>query len=259
MNLPFIHGLLNIYEWHNLEKDWGLLRGDIQRMKIKHNVQMKGTKEGLVLYLDDQCSYDDLKKDLNERLAEKIPITDHSHLIPVKLHIGNRFLTDEQIEEISQIVEHKQRLIIESIQSNVVSKEEAEKMRAENSIVSIARIVRSGQVIEVPGDLLLIGDVNPGGKVVAGGSIFIMGVLKGIAHAGCYGDTNAIISASIMMPTQIRIHEYIWKAPDEVEENRERKYVECAYISDNNEIVIDRLQTLMMLRPNLKRLIEGGL
>ena len=42
--------------------------------------------------------------------------------------------------------------------------------------------------IKVPGDLLLIGDVNPGGTVMAGGNIFIMGSLKGIAHAGCYGN-----------------------------------------------------------------------
>lgn len=40
--------------------------------------------------------------------------------------------------------------------------EEAERLKAESEIVSVAKIIRSGQVLEVPGDLLLIGDVNPG-------------------------------------------------------------------------------------------------
>ena len=48
----------------------------------------------------------------------------------------------------------------------------------------MTRVISSGQVFEVPGDLLLIGDVNPDGTVRAGGNIYIMGQLKGIAHAG---------------------------------------------------------------------------
>ena len=46
--------------------------------------------------------------------------------------------------------------------------------------MTVARIIRSGQVLQVAGDLLLIGDVNPGGTVIAGGNIFIMGALKGL-------------------------------------------------------------------------------
>ena len=33
--------------------------------------------------------------------------------------------------------------------------------------------------------------------------------------------------------------------------------MECAYIDENNQIIVDRLQVLMHLRPNLTRL-EGG-
>ena len=68
--------------------------------------------------------------------------------------------------------------------------------RQEHEIVSVTRIIRSGQVLKVPGDLLLIGDVNPGGTVMAGGNIFVMGILKGIAHAGCYGNEEAMVAAS---------------------------------------------------------------
>lgn len=65
-----------------------------------------------------------------------------------------------------------------------MTKDEANRLKAESEIISVAKIVRSGQVLETEGDLLLIGDVNPGGMVKAGGNIFILGSLRGIAHAG---------------------------------------------------------------------------
>lgn len=226
-------------------------------MKKNQNVVIKGTKEGLVLHLCDLCSYDELKKELDERLSENSLLNDDNHLIPVKVHSGNRYLSEIQEEEIRELIRQRKNLLVESFESNVITKVEADRIIAENEIVSVARIVRSGQILEVPGDLLLVGDVNPGGKVMAGGNIFIMGALKGIAHAGVYGDTSAIISASVMRPTQLRISDYITRAPDEGFPEHEKRVMECAYIDENNQIVIDRLQVLMHLRPSLTRL-EGG-
>jgi len=79
--------------------------------------------------------------------------------------------------------------------------------------------------------------------------------LKGIAHAGCYGNNQAVISASIMKPSQLRISDCINRAPDHYQEEEKRE-MECAYIDEKDQIVIDRLQVLMHLRPNLTRL-EG--
>ena len=122
--------------------------------------------------------------------------------------------------------------------------------------MTVSRIIRSGQVLEVPGDLLLIGDVNPGGTVIAGGNIFIMGTLKGIAHAGFYGNVQAVITASSMQPSQLRISDCINSAPDP-QENNEKREMECAYVDENHQIIVDRLQVLINLRPNLNR-FEGG-
>lgn len=218
---------------------------------------MKGTKEGLVLYLDDKCSYDELKKDLNESLIEYSRITKNHPLVSVRVHVGNRYLTDNQKDELHKIIKEKNKFVVHGIETNVITIEESERIRREEGIVSVARIVRSGQVLEVPGDLLLIGDVNPGGKVVAGGNIFILGILKGIAHAGAKGDSSAIISASLMIPTQLIIHNtrYIFPQTDGKKEGTE---MECAYLNEENEIVFDRLQVLSHLRPNLTRL-EGGI
>ncbi|MCM3568403.1 septum site-determining protein MinC [Neobacillus mesonae] len=225
-------------------------------MKKRQNVTIKGTKDGLVLLLDDLCSYDELKRELDLKLSANTRTEDERHLISVKLEAGNRYLTEEQREELKELVRQKKNLVVDTIVSNVLTKEEADRLRAENEVVTVSKIVRSGQVLKVSGDLLLIGDVNPGGTVVAGGNIFVMGALKGIAHAGCFGNNQAVIAASNMRPSQIRIHDSLHPAQDFVPAE-DKHEMECAYIDENRQIKIDRLQALIKIRPNLTRL-EGG-
>ena len=45
----------------------------------------------------------------------------------------------------------------------------------ENQSETFIGIVRSGQVVKAEGDLVVIGDVNPNGRVVAAGSIYVLG------------------------------------------------------------------------------------
>src|SRR5690606_29836682 len=130
------------------------------------------------------------------------------------------------------------------------------RMIDEQEVTSVATVVRSGQILEVPGDLLLVGDVNPGGTVRAAGNIFIMGTLKGIAHAGFTGRNEAVIVASFMTPSQLRISDCISRAPDHYDKE-DHHLMECAYIDARHQIVIDRLQILKHIRPNITRL-KGG-
>jgi len=226
-------------------------------MKKTQNVTIKGTKDGLTLHLDDTCSYDELKKELDRKLSNSSRVQEEQQLLSVKVKAGNRYLTQEQQEELKDLIRQKRNLIVEDLETNVITKAEAERERQETGIVPVAKVIRSGQLLEIVGDLLLIGDVNPGGTVKATGNIFIMGTLKGIAHAGFEGNDEAVIAASVMKPSQLRISDCINRAPDQVPD-AENRVMECAYISDNQQIVVDRLQVLMRNRPNLTR-FEGGL
>lgn len=69
----------------------------------------------------------------------------------------------------------------------------------------VRRRVRSGQMLRHPGHIVVIGDVNPGAQLVAGGDIIVWGKLQGSAHAGALGDDRAVICALEMSPSFIRI------------------------------------------------------
>ncbi|MDQ0219369.1 septum site-determining protein MinC [Peribacillus cavernae] len=224
--------------------------------RTQQNVMIKGTKDGLTLHLDDSCSFFELLKELETKLSANYQFQENDSLIAVKVHTGNRYLSADQKEKIKELIRKKKKLVVDDIHSNVVTLDEARQWKEENEITTVAKMVRSGQIIKVPGDLLLIGDVNPGGTVTAGGNIYVMGVLKGIAHAGFSGNEGAIIAASVMKPAHLRISDIVNRTPDGYTEDGHG--MECAYIDENHQLVIGKLQVLKTHRPNLNRL-EGRL
>ncbi|NEQ99041.1 MAG: septum site-determining protein MinC [Cyanothece sp. SIO2G6] len=78
----------------------------------------------------------------------------------------------------------------------------------------IQTTVRSGMEIRHPGTIVVLGDVNPGGTIVADGDVIIWGRLKGIAQAGASGNQRCLIMALRMEPTQIRIANLVARAPE---------------------------------------------
>ncbi|MBC9783903.1 septum site-determining protein MinC [Heliobacterium chlorum] len=79
----------------------------------------------------------------------------------------------------------------------------------------IQRTLRSGQTVRYPGNVVILGDVNPGAEVIAGGNIIVMGVFRGVAHAGALGSLDAVVTAYRLRPTQLRIANHITRPPDE--------------------------------------------
>lgn len=80
----------------------------------------------------------------------------------------------------------------------------------------IQRNIRSGQSIKSDGNLVIIGDVNPGAEIIAKGDITVWGVLGGIAHAGSEGDLYTKIRALKMNAIQLRIADIFARRPDSV-------------------------------------------
>lgn len=207
-------------------------------------VTIKGKKDGLILALDDQCSYKELIHELKTKLTAHNQTHSEGPLISVKVVTGNRYLTPAQKEELQEIIRSEKKLFVAELESDVISKAEAEQQIKEQQLTPLTRIIRSGQVLEVTGDLLLIGDVNPGAKVVASGNIYIMGVLRGIAHAGFGGHHDKMVVASVMKPSQLMIGDIINRPPEDGAE-KEEHYMETAYVDpETNQIVIDRLNSL---------------
>ena len=137
----------------------------------------------------------------------------------------------------SQSLGYKSQFIIENLSNETL------KINEKNLSISKTNFhqgtVRSGEYLESPGDLLILGDVNPGAKVSAEGNIIIWGRLLGIAHAGSEGNSKATISALQLRPVQLRIAKKVARGP---KEKPQLGLAEQARI-DSEEIIIYPLET----------------
>ena len=124
-------------------------------------------------------------------------------------------------------------------------KAESSEMKAEPDadkkdvqMLVVNRTLRGGQEVQSQGSVLVLGNVNPGAQVIAGGSIDIRGTCRGIVHAGAYGDRDAIIIADHLMPVQIRIADVIAQSPEQYEKP---ELAERASVQDGR-IVIEPIE-----------------
>ncbi len=100
----------------------------------------------------------------------------------------------------------------------------------------IRHTLRCGQVERfLEGNMIVLGDVNPGAEVIATGDIIVLGVLRGVAHAGALGDASSVIIALNLVPTQLRIGHFITRPPSGRQHARQK--AEIARVSEEAIIV----------------------
>ena len=193
---------------------------------MSQSVTIKSNKYGINLVLNPDVAFDDLLKDVVEKFKASSSFFKNAKLA---LAFEGRALSDDEeqqiIAEILCIVEKgtKQEAIMKE---QVEAFYDAVQQECENTApISVPEqfyrgTLRSGQVISSESSVTIIGDVNPGAKIIAQGNIIILGALKGNAHAGCMGDRSCFVFALDMKPIQIQIGDLIAKSPDQAEQKQ---------------------------------------
>ena len=113
----------------------------------------------------------------------------------------------------------------------------AESAQAMEEPLYLQTTLRSGGDVRHNGTVIILGDLNPGSSVVATGDILIWGRLRGTAHAGAKGNAQCLIMALQMEPNQIRIADFVARAP---ENPPAQYYPEVAYVAPQGTIRIAR-------------------
>lgn len=211
-------------------------------------ITLKGTAEGILLKPKSYV-WDVVLEALAHALAEAEDFFRGGRLI---LELGTRELTQDQLNAIRALLmnydialwavvsdnERTVRLarsngILTRLPKESEPKKTTTELPPEQQALFVQQTLRSGQKIQYPGHVTLIGDVNPGAEIVAGGSILVWGTIRGMAHAGAFGDEEAVICALDLQPAQVRIAGYIGRAP---EQHRHTSEPEIARIEDGRII-----------------------
>ncbi|WP_274362622.1 septum site-determining protein MinC [Paenibacillus thermotolerans] len=216
----------------------------------KSLVTIKGIKEGLLFVLDDLAPLDEVLGDLQHKLEHTHSHFLHGPLVHIYVKTGRRPLSDDVEISIRQGFSQRGNLLVQSITGDPEAGSKAGEQAALQfpAVKTIAGIVRSGQTLQQDGDVLLLGDVNPGGTVISAGNIFILGSLRGMAHAGANGDEEAVIAASHLRPTQLRIAGVVSRPPDEW--GFQEAFMEFAYLREG-VMEIEKMHHLFRMKPHL--------
>src|SRR5690625_1321350 len=127
-------------------------------------VTIKGTKEGLIFYLDDYHLFEAVYEELPKVLTSD-PFLQNPQKVSVIIHLCYRYLKENQKKELRKLIEQDQRFHVEKFSSEVMNIQGVEILLDKNEVKPFYRIVRSGQILEITGHLLLIGDFNQGGEI----------------------------------------------------------------------------------------------
>lgn len=217
-------------------------------------VAIKGTRDGVsISILTDDWSQ--ALAELGERLHATGSFFAGSR---VTVALGEHVLSVEQLAELEALLARYDMglysVLADAAETREVARQSGMRTAAEDPPVAesqtvlppesrstdailVRRTVRSGQIVQYPGHVVVIGDVNLDGEIVAAGDVVIWGKLRGVVHAGAMGDDGAIVCALQMQPMQLRIGNHIARAPED--QGRQPRSPEIAFVRDGG-IVAER-------------------
>lgn len=196
-------------------------------------VSIKGTSEGLIIELGPG-DLESVMRELNRKLGQTANFFRGGR---VALRVGPRILNRDEIEALGTLL-YNWGVTLWAVESDAIETRAAadslgletglgaarvemsrrfaagEKKEEGQTFASTApasegilvkRTLRSGTSLVHRGHVVVIGDVNPGAEIIAGGDIVVWGKLRGVVHAGAGGNEEAVVCALHLLPSQLRI------------------------------------------------------
>jgi len=216
-------------------------------MSDNNSVIFKGNKDGIVVILDKDLEFEAIKTALTKKVLDAKKFFGNSK---TSILFKGRNLTDVEEKELLGIISHSTDLNIAFVSVPVTASsvnsegieynQELKPHTIDDALNRVSSIqnntifhrgsLRSGQALNHIGSIVVIGDVNPGGEIIAEGNVIVLGSLKGVVHAGCSGNYDCFVAALNLSPTQLRISDIITFIPKDM--NKGSVTPSLAYIQE---------------------------
>ena len=209
---------------------------------MRSQVKVNLTNENLIIKLNEEAEQKEIVESLKKKITQLKKIYKDAK---TPILVAGKVLKENERIEIKNIIQEKidvkvsfdmpQELGLHGIKKSFSQEIESSQTKFHRGAV------RSGQRIEYEGSLVILGDVNGGAEVIAGDNVIVLGVLRGLAHAGAYGNKKAIIASASIDCKQIRIADIIKEMEEETDEEgniiaSSRKTY--AYV-DNDKLILE--------------------
>ncbi len=192
---------------------------------------LKGTRTGMLLTLEAGYAWSQVLELLSARLAESPSFFYRSVL---SVDTRRRPLQPAEMEDLRALLAPYE-MTFKEVGSNELSDPQLLPSGARRTLPAggtgpglalrpgrdvtdaliIRRTVRSGQRLRYDSSVVIIGDVNSGAEVIAGGDVMVWGALRGTVHAGYPANEEAVVCALTLAPVQLRIGGLASRPPED--------------------------------------------
>ncbi|MFP4198239.1 MAG: septum site-determining protein MinC [Halanaerobium sp.] len=194
----------------------------------------QAVSDGIVMNFRNGSTFGNIKKAVSLHAAEA---SDFFTGVNLYLNLSGLELAFEQLEELMEIVQNYKQVNKIYFTARKITAEEKNDDQISDAVI-INRTLRSGQRVKHQANVVIVGDVNPGAEVIAGGDIIVFGRLRGVVHAGAGGSKDSQVAALKLNPTQLRIASLIARSPDDSDSSKLQ--AERAFIEDD-KIVVEKI------------------
>ena len=173
---------------------------------MNNYVILKGKKDRLSIHLNNEVDFLALRDSLIDKIREARNFIGNGQMA---IEFTNRKLSELEENVLIDLIKVNSDLNITYVFSD--SDGEKEKIKfvkaiTEEGFTKFYRgTLRSGNRLEYDGNIVVIGDVNPGALIRAKGNVIVLGFLNGTVYAGQDGDRDAFVGATHMNPVQLVI------------------------------------------------------
>ena len=186
---------------------------------MSQSVILKSNRYGINLILDNNISFVELKKAVLDKFKESEKFFKNAS---IAISFEGRTLSGEEELELLDLIAENTSIHVVCVVDHDELREQLYKEKIDSYYNNVADntgefykgTLRSGQVLKCDSSIVIIGDVNPGAKIIARGNIVVIGALKGNAYAGAAGDESCFVTALTMDPVQIKIGNVIGRSAD---------------------------------------------
>ncbi len=193
-------------------------------------IEIKGIKNGILIELKEG-DWDEQKDSLLTHIDQNLAFFKSAKLV---LDVGDRSLKSPVLSSLRKTLADRDIKLKAVLSTSLATERASQDLGLEikldesspepektaiNSMLDgdeaifLHRTLRSGHQVTYQGHIVVLGDVNPGAELVAGGNIIVWGRLRGVVHAGAGGDTSAVVCSLDLSPTQLRIADKISVSP----------------------------------------------
>lgn len=182
-------------------------------------VKINGENERVLIKLKEEATQEEIMDSLKKKLTELKKLYKEENN---PIFITGKILKNSEMLAIKNLINSKIDVKVDFDTPKTLGLHGIKKSfdkEIESSDTKFFRgSVRSGQRIEYEGSIVILGDVNDGAEIIAADNVIVVGVLRGLAHAGAKGNKKGIIAAASIESKQIRIADIIKEIEDEKDE-----------------------------------------